>query len=104
MYSRSITDNPQLCLKLDYQPKPNEKYVQIEYKYMMVKYIPEGIDKGRVSIAVNIDMKLNFIPLWIMEMVVKKFCLDFFKVVMEAASKFEGSKWDQKVKKHPETF
>lgn len=70
----------------------------------MVKYIPEGIHKGRVSIAVNIDMKISFVPLWIMEMVVKKFCLDFFGVVMSAAKSFKGSKWDEKVKKHPESF
>lgn len=67
----------------------------------MVKYVPEGINKGRVSIAVNIDMKISFVPLFLMEMVVKKFCLDFFGIVMEAAAKFEGSKWDEKVKKHP---
>lgn len=34
----------------------------------------------------------------------KKFCSDFFKVVEEASLKFPGSKWENKIKKHPETF
>jgi len=29
---------------------------------------------------------------------------DFFNLVIEASAKFKGSKWDQKIQKHPEAF
>ena len=46
-----------------------------------------------VSVALDIDMKLNFLPMALLEMICKKFCKDFFWVVVEASNKFEGSKW-----------
>lgn len=101
MYSRSIHSKPEICKRLDYTPKPNSKCVQIDYKYMILQYVPEGIDKGKVSIAVNIDMKINIVPLFIMEVVVKKFCFDFFGLVMDAVSRFKGSKWEQKAIRNP---
>ena len=58
-------------------------------------------NRGQVTIAMNIDMKMNFVPLWMMEMVCKIFCKNFFKVVMRASLKFKGSKWEKKIEKHP---
>jgi len=104
MYCQSINDRPEYCSKLDYKPIPNPKFVQINFEYLLIKYIPTGINKGKATLALNIDMKLNFVPLGIMEMVCKKFCFDFFKVVMQASENFKGSKWEAKVKRHPEAF
>jgi hypothetical protein len=104
LYSRSIHDKPELCKKLNFTPVVNQDYVQIEYKYLIVRYIPIDQKRGRASIAVNIDMKLNFVPLGLMEFVCKVAIKDFFGLVMEASSKFPGSKWEQKIKRHPETF
>ena len=59
----------------------------------MVEYVPIKRGKGKIRMAVNIDMKLNFIPLWIIEMVSKKFCTDFFDVIMKVSSRYPGSKW-----------
>lgn len=70
----------------------------------MIKYVPTERGKGKASIAINIDMKLNLIPLWIIEIVSKKFCMDFLEVIIEVSGKFGGSKWEEKVKKHPESF
>ena len=85
-------------------PKINPNCVTIDYKYLIVKYVPIGVNRGRISVAVNIDMKLNYVPLAIMEIVCKKFCRDFMGVVMEASAKFKGSKWEAKMKKQPDTF
>jgi len=104
MYCQSINDRPEYCSKLDYKPIPNPKFVQINFEYLLIRYIPTGINKGKATLALNIDMKLNFVPLGIMEMVCKKFCFDFFKVVMQASENFKGSKWEAKVKRHPEAF
>ena len=59
----------------------------------MVKYFPLERGKGRIQMAVNIDMKLNLIPLWIIELVSKKFCRDFFDVIVKMSGKFSGSVW-----------
>ena len=84
--------------------KINEKYVQIDYKYLSVKYEVIGFHRGKATIATNIDMKLNLIPLAILELVAKAFCRDFLENVMECSRNFAGSKWEQKAKKHPASF
>lgn len=66
-----------------------------------MRYVPISEKRGRASIAVNIDMKLNFVPLGLMEFVCKLAFKDFFRLVMEASDRFEGSKWEQKIKKYP---
>ena len=75
--------------------------MQIDYKYLLIEYVPTGYNKGIVSVALDIDMKLNFLPMTLLEMICKKFCRDFFWVVLEASNNFSGSKWETKTKKHP---
>ena len=104
MYSQSIHNRPDLCKKIDFTPKLNKDYIQINFEYLIIKYVPTGFQKGKASIALNIDMKLNFVPLGLMEMACKKICFDFFEVVMEATSRYPGSEWEKKVKKNPETY
>ena len=70
----------------------------------MVQYQPIDSKKGIATVAMNIDMKVNFVPLWIMEMVCKKFCCDFLQEVVKVSGTFKGSKWDEKVQRHPDTF
>jgi hypothetical protein len=70
----------------------------------MVRYVPIGENRGVATIAVNIDMKLDFVPMGVLEWICKKFCRDFFKIVVEASDKFKGSKWEEKVKRNPESY
>jgi len=39
-----------------------------------------------------------------MEMVSKSICLKFLDAVKDVTHKFKGSKWEAKVKRHPDTF
>lgn len=82
----------------------NSNYVQIEYKYVVTQYEPIGVNKGKVTVAINNDLKLNFVPMRILEMITKMVCNDFIKTMVNASKKYEGSKWEAKVKKHPETY
>jgi len=66
MYSRSIHDKPELCKKLEYTPHVNSKYVQIDYRYLTVCYVPIDKKRGKATIAINVDMKINFVPLALM--------------------------------------
>jgi hypothetical protein len=64
----------------------------------MIKYVPIAPNKGLTTIGINIDMKINFIPLALLEYICKKFCKDFFRSIMEISKEFVNSKWEEKVK------
>jgi hypothetical protein len=78
--------------------------VQIDYKYLIIHYVPTGVNKGKAIIAVNTDMKISFVPLALMEVVSKSICLKFLESVRDANHKFKGSQWEKKVQKNPATF
>ena len=59
--------------------------VQIDYHYIIVQYKPLGVGRGLITTANKVDMKLRFIPLFIIELVSKKFCVDFLKIVMKVS-------------------
>ena len=67
--------------------------MQIDYKYLIVRYVPIDKKRGKATIAINVDMKINFVPLGIMEFVCKLVGKDFFRLVIAASGKFKGSKW-----------
>ena len=50
----------------------------MDYKYVAVKYVPITETSGRVIMGVNIDLKLNMLPLPILELVSISFSQDFF--------------------------
>ena len=104
MYSQSIHNLPKRCKELGYTPPVHEKYVQIDYKYLIISYVPTGVNRGKATIAVNTDMKISFVPLALMEMVSKSICLKFLEAIKEVSYRFEGSKWEEKMKRHPATF
>jgi hypothetical protein len=51
----------------------NPEYIQLDYKYFVVRYRPIKKDLGIVDIGMNVDAKINFIPTWLMEKVSKDF-------------------------------
>lgn len=104
IYSQSIHNRQDICRRLDFAPTLNPSYVQIDYRYLCIKYEPLAVGRGKATIAMNIDMKLNFVPLWILELVCKKFCNDFLQQVMDVSNRFPGSKWEQKVKRQPQSY
>lgn len=54
--------------------------------------------------GVNIDLKLNMLPLPILELVSVSFSQDFFDNIVRISNNFEGSIWDEGVKKDPHLF
>lgn len=62
----------------NYEVIVNKKCVQLDYKYVAVKYVPLSKTSGKVIMGVNIDLKLNMLPLTILEMVSASFSQDFF--------------------------
>jgi hypothetical protein len=60
---------------------------------MMVRYVPIDKKRGKATVAMNVDMKISFVPLGIMEFVCKLVGKDVFRMVMAVTGKFKGSKW-----------
>ena len=52
---------------------------------MTVMYEVIGVDRGKATIASNIDMKINIVPLAIMELVSKSICSNFLDNVMKCS-------------------
>ena len=78
---------------MNFTPQMNKKYVQIDYNYIIMEYIPMGVGRGLVRMANNADMKISIVPLAIIEFISKKFCVDFLEIVMNVSERFPGSKW-----------
>jgi hypothetical protein len=58
---------------LDFTANINEEYVQLDYKYFVVRYRPIKKNIGIIDIAMNVDAKMGFIPTWLMEKVSQDF-------------------------------
>jgi hypothetical protein len=52
---------------LDFRCSINKKYVAIDYNYFVLRYRPLRKDFGQVILAMNVDAKIGFAPLWLME-------------------------------------
>ena len=104
LYTRSIHNRNDLQERFEHKFEINEKYVQLEYKYFVVKYEPIDKIRGKVTLAMNVDIKLNFIPLFIQDKISQDYGEDFFKNIVEISKKFKGSKWEANVKENPALF
>ena len=71
---------------------------------MIVKYEPVDKVRGNFLIAMNLDMKLDIVPIWLMEKIVIQFGNEYFLNVIEISKKFKGSKWEKSVEKNPHLF
>ncbi len=65
----------------------------MDYKYFVVRYKPLKKNLGIIDIAMNVDVKMDFIPTWLIEKVSKDFGENFFNNIVKISKKFKGSKW-----------
>lgn len=68
-------------------------YIRLEYKFFIVEYIPINKRRAKVRLASKIDMKLNFLPQFILNMSARKFAFDYFKNIIKVNKNFKGSAW-----------
>lgn len=76
----------------------------MEYKFFIVEYIPITKERARVRLASRVDMKLNFLPQFILNASARKFAFNYFKNIMKLNEKFKGSKWEEKVKENADFY
>lgn len=76
----------------------------MDYKYMIVKYQPLSGGKGKVTLAMNVDLKLSFVPISILDFTCQNFGENFFDNLMKISRNFEGSPWEKSVQNSPGLF
>jgi len=69
-----------------------------------VEYIPVTKTRAKVRLASKVDMKLNFLPQFIVNMSARKFAFDYFKNIIKMNKNFKGSPWEAKIKKNPDFY
>lgn len=79
-------------------------YVRLEYIFFIVEYIPITKTRAKVRLASKVDLKLNFLPQFILNMSARKFAFDYFKNIIKVNKNFKGSPWEKKIKQNPDYY
>ena len=56
-----------------------------------MEYIPIGRNRGKIRLATNIDMKIGFLPLFVINKSLRIFAFDYFENLMDVNKNFIGS-------------
>lgn len=85
--------------------------MKIHYNFFLIEYKPLTATKGRVRIASNVDLKMNYLPNFILSLasrkvnyVIMKFAFTYFINIMKNQKHFEKSAWAEKLKSNPEFY
>lgn len=104
LFSKTINEDKFYQEKYGFKVPEESEYVRLEYKFYIIEYVPVTLTKAKIRLAVKVDMKLNFLPQFIINISARKFAFDYFKNIPKLSRKFEGSEWHQKVKQSPEFY
>ena len=69
-----------------------------------MEYVPVSKGRAKVRLASKVDMKLNFIPQFIVNVSARKFALNYFKNIIKMNKKFKGSDWEKKINENPDFY
>ena len=78
--------------------------MQFDYKYLVIKYVPLSENSGKMIMGMNMDLKLNMLPLSLLEIVSVNFSQDFYENIVKISKKFKGSVWDEGIQKNSKLF
>ena len=66
----------------------NEKFIQLEYKYFILIYKPICRGKGNITLAMNVDTKMDFIPIWLQDKISQDFGNQFYTSILKQTKGF----------------
>ena len=69
-----------------------------------MEYVPLTPTRGRITLATNVNMRLSFLPLFVINKTCRTFAFDYFKNVMKVNQHFKGSQWEKKMKDNAEIY
>lgn len=97
LYTRSFTEDLELQKELGYEVKKTPGAVQLDYKYLVMEYTPTSNKTGWIKVALNIDMKLKGVPMFLLDFGCRQFGFDFVSNILNIANTFQGSEWQKGV-------
>ncbi len=77
-YSKTITSDAEFQKKVDLVIEPNSELVELDYKFYIMEYTPVTMNRGRIRLATNVNMKLGFLPMFIINKTCRIFAFDYF--------------------------
>lgn len=93
-YSKTINEDIDFQKKYKFTvPPPNDKYVRLEYKFFIVEYKPIGKNRAKIRLCSKIDMKMNYLPMFILNKSARIFAFDYFKNILDRVKNYKGSAW-----------
>lgn len=57
-----------------------------------------------MRLSTNIDMKLSFLPFFIINKTLRIFSFDYFKNLLKVNRHFQGSPWEEKMRQNQHTY
>ena len=103
-YSKSINSNPDACTKYGITIPEKSDYVRLEYNFFIVECKILGKDKIHVRMASSVDMKLNFLPNFILMISARKFAYQYFMSIIKEQKKFPQSEWAKRIRERYEIY
>jgi hypothetical protein len=61
----------------------------------MLEYNPISISRGKIKMTSCVDLKLNFMPKFILDKTARIFAFDYFRNMIKVSNKFKGSEWEK---------
>ena len=65
-----------------------------------MEYVPLTPTRGKITLATNVNMRLSFLPLFVINKTCRVFAFDYFKNIMKVNKQFKGSEWEKKMKEN----
>lgn len=103
-YSKTINEDKVYQQKYNFKVPETSDYVRLEYIFFIVEYIPITKNKAKVRLASRIDLKMNYLPQFILNSSARFFAFNYFKNIIKVNKKFKGSAWEKKIKNNPSFY
>ena len=70
----------------------------------IVEFKPVAKGRTRIRLASKIDMKMNYLPLLILNKSARNFAFDYFRNILDRVKNYKGSEWEKKVAQRPDMY
>ena len=97
LYSKTINEDYAAQEKYQFKVPQESEYVRLEYKFFIVEYLPISKERAKIRLASKIDMKMNYLPLFLLNKSARIFAFDYFKNILKIAKHYQDSPWQKKV-------
>lgn len=78
--------------------------MRLEYKFFIVEYLPLTKQRAKIRLSSKIDMKMNYLPLFILNKSARIFAFDYFKNILKISKNYKGSPWEKSASERPDLY